>query len=388
MKSLLVLLLILGAGATGYWYGHRAPVAAEAGPEKPADAESKKTAEVTVTPLVTVSIAQTLEVFGLVGPALASELTVSAPYDCVIGAVHVVAGERVSAGDPLVDLSPSPDLLQQLESAKSTLTLAGQLYDDAKARLGLKLATGQELLAAQQARDDAQIKLASLKARGLEGDGKLVAAADGVVSALPAATGTLVSAGAALVTVVTGGRMEARLGVQAGDASQVNSGQPVALFAINRENTASISSEVRLVGGPLDPATGTAEVRVPVPVGATLRLGERVRALIEVRRKTVALVVPRSAVLPDDDKQVLFTVKDGKAVKHEVELGIATEDLLEVLGTDLQEGDSVVTLGNYELEDKMEVKAKDAPPPKPSEDADDDVDPAAGPMPATPEAKP
>jgi hypothetical protein len=87
-------------------------------------------------------------------------------------------------------------------------------------------------------------------------------------------------------------------------------------------------------------------------------LGEHVRAVIEVRKKESALVVPRSAVLPDEDnKQVLFTVKAGKAVRHEVDVGITAGDLVEVTASGLNAGDAVVTLGNYELTDGMSIQA-------------------------------
>ena len=101
------------------------------------------------------------------------------------------------------------------------------------------------------------------------------------------------------------------------------------------------------------------------------------------------LVVPRSAVLPDDEKQVLFTVKNGKAVKHEVKTGITNDDFVEVLSHELHEGDLVVSLGNYELEDGMAIQpAEKAEKP---DDAKDEKKPDAKDPPKAgkaPEAKP
>jgi len=99
-----------------------------------------------------------------------------------------------------------------------------------------------------------------------------------------------------------------------------------------------------------------------------------------LKKKDHALVVPRSAVLPDDDKQVLFTVKDGKAVRHEIKTGLVTDELVEVIGDNLHAGDSVVTLGNYELEDGMEIQAAEkeekADEKKTEEKAKDEAKPA------------
>ena len=127
------------------------------------------------------------------------------------------------------------------------------------------------------------------------------------------------------------------------------------LVSANRADAQPIGSTVRVAGSVLDPVTGAIEVRVPVPAGATLLLGEHVKAAIEVSKKE-ALVVPRSAVLPAEGKFELYTVKNGRAVRHEIAPGISAGDLVEISGIDLHDGDTVVTLGNYELTDGMTVQ--------------------------------
>jgi RND family efflux transporter MFP subunit len=170
--------------------------------------------------------------------------------------------------------------------------------------------------------------------------------------------GALVTVGTALVTVTAENRLEVRLGVEAAEAAQIGAGQTVTLFSVNRPGAPPIVSAVRVAGSTLDPVTGAAEVRVPVPAGAPLLTGEHVKAAVEVRKKE-ALVVPRSAVLPDAGKFVLFTVKNNHAVRHDVVTGISAGDLLEVSGQDLHDGDTVITLGNYELTDGMAVQPEE-----------------------------
>jgi multidrug efflux pump subunit AcrA (membrane-fusion protein) len=130
----------------------------------------------------------------------------------------------------------------------------------------------------------------------------------------------------------------------------------VTLVSVNRADSEKVSSTVRSVGQGFDSTTGAAEIRVPLPAGASLHLGEHVQASIAVEKKEEALVAPRSAVLPDGNAHVLFTVKNGRAVRHEVTLGIASGDLVEVNGAGLRAGDIVVVLGNYELTDGMMVQ--------------------------------
>ena len=350
MKKILIFLIvatILGLG--WYFLKHRSTATAEEEAAKPA-------AKVETALLQEEPIAQSIEVFGVVAAAPSGDRVTAAPYDCVVQKIYVGVGTTVAAGDVLLEIGPSPDTKLAFDSARSLLALATKALAATQERYDLKLATGQELLTAQQAAEDARLKANSFAARGLGGDGRIVASAAGVVSKLEVFAGAHTPLGTALVTVATGGELEARLGVEAADVSAVEAGQPVTLESSNRAGAEKFSSTVRTVGAALDAATGAAEVRVAVPAGATLLLGERVRAEIEIKKKASALVVPRSAVLPDDDKQVLFIVKAGKAVKHEVKTGLTTDDLVEVTGEGLQAGDVVVTLGNYELEDGMGIQ--------------------------------
>ena len=72
------------------------------------------------------------------------------------------------------------------------------------------------------------------------------------------------------------------------------------------------------------------------------------------------MIVPRSAVLPEEDHYILFTIKDGRAQEHTVRVGLENEKDVEVIANDLQAGEPVVTLGNYELKDGMAVKVDES----------------------------
>jgi len=340
------------------WFLHR--------PTGEEESEVKPTARVTLVPLQLGPIAQTLEAFGVIESAPGSEQVVPAPYDCLVRNVQVTPGTPVVAGDALLEISPSPDARLLLESARSAQVVAENALKATRERFELKLATNQELIAAQQAELDARTRLESLQARGLGRDGTIRAQSSGVIARVDATRGSQFLMGAPLVTVATTQGREARLGVESGDRLLLARDQLVTLVTTERSEPLSVDSQVRSVGAALDAATGTLEVRVPVPGKAALMLGEHVRALIQVAVHPTAQIVPRSAVLPDGEVQVLYTVKDRKAVRHELKLGIANADRVEVLTADLKSGDSVVVSGNYELTDGMavevEVPGTEAPP--------------------------
>jgi len=109
---------------------------------------------------------------------------------------------------------------------------------------------------------------------------------------------------------------------------------------------------------------------VSLPADAKLLLECYVRGRATVGEKQ-ALVVPRAAVLPEEQKHILFTLKDGKAVKHTVETGIENDEVVEIAGGEIKPGEPVIIEGHYELQDGMAVeiekpsdeKEKTAPAP-------------------------
>jgi membrane fusion protein (multidrug efflux system) len=362
MKKILIFLLLVGIVVGGWFLLKRLRRAEEVEPK------TAQVALVETAPLEQKSIHQTVDAFGVVASAPSGERVLTAHYECVVKKILVGVGTPVEANDVLLEVEPSPEARLAFESARSALALANQALIAAQERYDLRIANNQDLLTAKQAADDARLKAASLEARGLNEDGKITAKEAGVVSKLDAAVGAWVPSGTALVTVSTGGERECRLAVEAADLADIAAGQKVMITSSNRSALEKIPASVRLVGAELDPTNGAAEIRVPVPNGAALYLGEHVRAAIEVKSKDGALVVPRSAVLPMDDKQVLFTVVAGKAVRHEVIVGLETDDELEVSGEGLHPNDVVVTRGNYELENGMAVQSagKEQPTEAPS----------------------
>ena len=89
-------------------------------------------------------------------------------------------------------------------------------------------------------------------------------------------------------------------------------------------------------------------------------LNEYVRGEIVIAAED-SLVVPRSAVLPEEDHYVLFTVEQGRAVKHTVSVGIQNDQQVQILGNELLEGQPAVVSGNSELRDGMAVRPESLP---------------------------
>ena len=107
----------------------------------------------------------------------------------------------------------------------------------------------------------------------------------------------------------------------------------------------------------IDADTRLADVLVSIGPDAVLPLDAYVRGELTIAGVD-GLVVPRSAVLPDDEGFSIFTVDQGKAAEHKVSVAGEDDQSVEIAGDGLAAGEAVVVVGNLELEDGMSVKSE------------------------------
>jgi multidrug efflux pump subunit AcrA (membrane-fusion protein) len=126
---------------------------------------------------------------------------------------------------------------------------------------------------------------------------------------------------------------------------------------VNRSDSETVHSRVRKISRAADPTSRLVQIFAEVPSSANFLLGEYVAGKIAVS-SAEGLVVPRSAVLPEEDQYVLFTVDQNRAKEHHVQVTLQNDREVEVIAPDLHSGDLAVILGNYELKDGMSVSVK------------------------------
>jgi RND family efflux transporter MFP subunit len=363
--QIILLLVLLGvAGAGGYWYGrhHDADEKPEAAPTTQAAEEEKPVVAVGTMSLKRGRIAETVVVYGTVVAQAGEVRAVSVPFESRVARVLVTPGEAVAAGTEVAEVEASPDALTALQEARSTLEAAQRDLKQTQERLADRLATKQELSQAQQAMAAAQLKLDSLVRRGIGQAHRLKAERAGIVSKVDVQEGQIVPAGGALVELASSERIEVRLGVEPSDAAWLKPGQAVRLSRVDRSAGEPIEGRVRMIEQRVDPATRLAAAIVSLPPDARLMLDSFVTGEF-TSASADALVVPRDAALPDDDgKYVLYTVKDGHAVRHVVQIGLESGQEVQVIADDLKEGLPVVVMGNYLLSDGMAVEVKEDKP--------------------------
>jgi RND family efflux transporter MFP subunit len=369
-------LAILAAAAAGAWAGFHfgtsasssgSPAAAARGADEgPGNAaasadgavspgEAPVLAHVEVARIERGTLREQVETYGTVVAALGETTSVSVPYECRVRKVLVAGGQVVAKGAPLVEVEPSPDAALDLEQATGERDAAKSALDLVQQRLEMKLATRADVLGAQHTLQTAERKLGSLQRRGIDGAVTLRSPGDAIVNDLRAEPGAIVGAGAPLLTEVAEDRILVRLGIEAEDAPGLQVDQEVRLDPVNAPGGQTVRGRIRLITRRVDPATRLVDVFVAPAAGARLLLNAYVRGTLTVQ-VAEGLLVPRAAVRPVDGKEVLFTVKAGKAVRHEVATGIASSDQVQIHSDELREGDEVVVTGNAELEDGMRVE--------------------------------
>ncbi len=114
--------------------------------------------------------------------------------------------------------------------------------------------------------------------------------------------------------------------------------------------------------GEVDPQSGMLAVRLAVPnPSRALKVGAFATADIITRTDPAALVVPKSAVITRNGRDVVFVVgKDSTAHQVEVTTGVEQGNLLEIL-KGIHQGDQVISLGQYELTDGAKVRSAAKP---------------------------
>jgi len=323
--------------------------------------EEKKAApvaEVQVAKVERKTITEKVIVYGSVVAQPGKTHTVSVAFETRVRHVLVAPGQFVQENDPLIEIELSPAAQVQFQQAKNAAEAARKELGQTQERFNLKLATNQDLSAAEKTARDAEAQLTALQRAGAGGDNRIHSDMSGVIAKVDAQDGQIVPSGGPLVEIVAENEIEVKLGVEAEDLSAAEEGAPITIVPVNDPTAAEVEGSIRLVTRRIDPTTRLVDVYVALPPGTKLLLDQYVRGEIQ-RTEKDALVVPRSAVLPNESREFeLFTVTNNRATKHTVKIGAENPKEMQVITDDLHGGEPVVTVGNYELEDGMAVQIK------------------------------
>lgn len=339
----------LAAGLGYWWYTARGAAPAPAQP-----AAGNVSAQVTTRPASRRSLPQTMEAFGEVATARPDSL--GFPQAGQVTLLAVVAGQQVRRGDLLARLASDPNALSAYAQAANATGFARRELERQQQLLGLQLSTQSQVDAAHKQLEDAQAaQAAQARLGGAASGAELRAPYDGVVTALTVGQGDRIAAGATVLQIGRTGKLRVLLGLEPSRSALVRAGMPVTIAPV-ADGARPFDAAIGSPGDLVDPKTQLVAAIVDLPPGThpALVAGTRVQATIRLGARD-AWVVPRPAVLTDDQGAYLFQVRGGKA--HRIDVTRVAEDG-QTYGVEGQlDGQlRVVVQGNYELGEGMVVR--------------------------------
>jgi len=276
-------------------------------------------------------------------------------------------GQRVKAGQVLAQLDPRDYQLAadaaraQLAAATTNRDLAAADFKRYAALKDQNFISGAELERRETAFKAAQAQLDQAKAQlasqgNQAGYTSLVADVSGVVTAIEAEPGQVVTAGTPVVRIAQDGPRDVVFSVPEDKVAAIKPGSDVAVRAWN-DNTA-LSGKVREVAASADPVTRTYPIKVSLDAAATPALGATVyvspNALSAVGVPVIKL--PTSALRKEGQGTAVWVLDKSTMTVKSQPIQIATADGNEaVVAAGLLPGMLVVSAGVHVLSPGQKV---------------------------------
>jgi RND family efflux transporter MFP subunit len=311
-------------------------------------------AQVKTEPLQQHVLSDALAAFGEVttGPLVA----ISFPRGGQVSRLLVVVNQRVKSGTRLATLTSDPNARLAYAQASSALNFSQGELRRIQELFSLQLATQSQVDGARKALEDAQANLAVQQQLGGDvGSATVAAPFNGVVAAVTVAEGDRLQPGAAILQLGPTDVLRVQLGIEPGDAHLVRPGMPVTLSPVS-DLTQTVSASIQENQGVVNAKTQLVDAITIVSAAraAFLVPGMHVRATVKIGQH-LGWAVPRAAILTDAAGTYLFQVLGGKARRVNVTSGEESQGLVAISGA-VDPHLPIVVLGNYELQDGMQVR--------------------------------
>jgi len=345
-RSLIGTLLLLAVAGAYYWYQHANGTATETGTAAPMDFATPVEAEVVKQGALVRSIVA-------VGSLLANEEVILRPeFEGKVVNIHFKEGQKVKKNDLLVTLDDSI-YKAELKQADARLKLSQANTQRINALRKKGLSNEQE---ADQAVSELGVNKASrVLARTRLAKMVIHAPFDGTIGLRTISEGDYLSRGQDVVTLINSNPIKLEFRIPEVYLSDVTIGQTVdvKVDAFRGEN---FIGEVYAIAPEVDVSGRSFMVRAQIPNDDN-RLVPGLFAQVELmlERKENALLISEAALMPAGDKQYVYRIEEGKAVRAEVSLGMRQQDLVEVL-SGLEAGAQIVTAGQMKIMDGSKVQ--------------------------------
>ena len=271
----------------------------------------------------------------------------------------VEEGDRVTEGQVLAELDGERLRLEML-SAKANLDKVRSEYErytDLAARGLVSEAMFEGL------KYDLEALAATYELTRLNFDySKIRAPIDGIVSARNIKLGQSIDAYYVPFRITDTEELLAYLQIPQAELGKFSAGQ-LATLTVDSDPQTTYKATIARISPTIDVRNGTFRATAFIDnASGELAPGMFARFSIAYDRHADALVIPRAALIEEDDQTSVYVVADGAVARRTIEVGIASEKHVEVLGG-LNSNEEVVITGQSSLRDGSKVLASSSPRP-------------------------
>ena len=337
-KTILVLVIVAALGTLAVLKIIKAHSGAHAGGDDDDDAAKPATSEATAVVTVQTGVLKQatlhnfVEGYGTVQPAPATSgqpaasAQLAAASAGVVARIPVVEGQHVEKGDVILELN----------SGSMTAAFAGQELERQK-QLFEHQNTSQHNL------QNAQAQLDLLR---------VTSPLSGTITRINTKPGNAVDVSTVVAEVMDLNRLVVKADIPSSASDDIKTGEELQVLSPK-----SVTANLAYVSPSVDSNSGTISAWAPLPADCGLKPGEFVPLHITTAIHTNCLAAPEASVVTDEDgKATLMLVHGNEADQADVKAGFREGGLVEVEGTGLKAGDTVVTVGAYGLGDKTQIQ--------------------------------
>jgi membrane fusion protein (multidrug efflux system) len=264
-------------------------------------------------------------------------------------------GDRVKAGQVLLTLI---DLEEKARLAALDVDLQEANRQLKRvANLAKKNAASEQLLDEQQAKVNALIaEMNVLKTQMLALEVR--APFDGVLGLRQVSVGALVRPGDAITTLDDLSTLKVDFNIAEVHLPSVAIGQNIRATSIAYPGE-TFTGQILSIGSRVDAATRAIQIRANIN-NDDFKLRPGMLLQINLQKKLLnTLVLPEASLVPIEDKQFVFVVRDEAVTRTQVKIGLRKPGIVQIV-SGLKEGDLVVVEGALKLRDGSKVKVLNA----------------------------
>ena len=321
----------------------------------PAYAQPKASAvPVVVAPVEQRDLSDKVEALGTLR---ANETVIlSANVTDTVSAIRFEDGQRVAAGDVLVEMANAEETAA-LKEAQANVSEAARQVQRLKPLVAQGAASKSALDTQNRNLTAARAQLDAVKSR--LSDRLITAPFEGIVGMRNISVGALLQPGATITTLDDDSVMKLDFSVPSIFLSTLKPG--LEIEAKTRAYPDMVfEGTVGSIGSQVDPVSRAITVRALIPNEDKILKPGLLMTVTLKKNTRRAIVVPEIALVAEGPSHFVYLAEDGKAVKRRVAIGTREPGLVEII-EGLAEGDKIVTEGVMKLNDGAAIDIRSAP---------------------------